>query len=247
MTPEFVYNPPLFPFLDILHEDDDIMVVNKPSGLLSVPGRLKEYNDSILSRVRSIHPDAFAVHRLDLGTSGILVVGLNKLAVSRLGQQFMNRGVRKVYTAWTDGLFSGCGSIDLPLRLDVDHRPYQIVDFRQGKPALTVYEVLAQDLKLNRTLVRLYPKTGRSHQLRVHLKEIGHPILGEHLYADDRVRDCVPHLYLHAACLEFTHPRHGTLLRFASNPPFPLPEGICADISWLEAMPALQPISPGAF
>ena len=126
---DFVYDPPLIPFLDVLYEDDDIIVVNKPSTILSVPGKLKIHRDSIMTRVKSIHPDAFVVHRLDYGTSGVLVLGLNKSAISNLGKQFIARGVHKVYVAWVAGKLEGTGAVDLPLILDLEHRPFQKVDF----------------------------------------------------------------------------------------------------------------------
>lgn len=217
----FVYDPPLTPFLDILYEDRDILVVNKPSGLLSVPGRLRQYHDSVLSRVRTIYPEAQAVHRLDLGTSGVLVVGLSPLAVSKLGQQFMQRQTRKIYLALAAGRLEGSGEINLPLRTDIDNRPYQIVDFAQGRPAETFYEVLSSGEKYS--WVRLYPQTGRSHQLRVHLKEIGHPILGDHLYAPPEIHQAAPRLCLHAQYLSFAHPVSGNTMEFCCTTDFAVP------------------------
>lgn len=206
--------------------DDDIIVVNKPSGILSVPGRKAEYFDSILSRVRSLHPEAHAVHRLDYGTSGVLVVGLNHDAVSALGKQFMNRSTQKRYLAWVKGEIKECGEINLPLRTDINNRPYQIVDFKDGREALTYYDPLYFDDAGDRTLLRLLPKTGRSHQLRVHCAQIGHPIFGDHLYAPKDVYKAVPHLYLHAYYLQFSHPKTNTLLEFYAPPPFAIPEDI---------------------
>ena len=178
---DFVYDPPLVPFLDVLYEDDDIIVVNKASTILSVPGKLKIHRDSIMTRVKSIHPDAFVVHRLDYGTSGVLMLGLNKNAISNLGKQFIAREVHKVYVAWVAGKLEGTGAVDLPLILDLEHRPFQKVDFEVGKKALTYYQAMYYDEALDRTFVRLYPQTGRSHQLRVHMQQLGHPILGDHL------------------------------------------------------------------
>lgn len=231
---EFIYDPPLTPFLDILYEDQDIMVVNKPSTILSVPGKLAIHRDSILSRVKSLYEDAFAVHRLDYGTSGVLVVGLHKEAISNLGRQFMSRAVKKVYVAWVDGELQGIGAVNLPLILDLENRPFQKVDFEIGKSALTFYQSLYYDASLNRTFVRLYPQTGRSHQLRVHMKELGHAILGDHLYASDEVFACVPHLYLHAALLSFTHPLKNEPLAFQAPAPFPIPDSVKIDLSWLD-------------
>ena len=134
-----------------------------------------------MTRVKSIHPDAFVVHRLDYGTSGVLVLGLNKSAISNLGKQFIARGVHKVYVAWVAGKLEGTGAVDLPLILDLEHRPFQKVDFEVGKKALTYYQALEYDAAQDRTFVRLFPQTGRSHQLRVHMQQLGHPILGDHL------------------------------------------------------------------
>ncbi len=216
----FKYDPPLVPFLDVLYADAAIMVVHKPSGLLSVPGRLAQYHDSVLARIRSSCPDAQAVHRLDLGTSGVLVVGLNKEAISNLGKQFMQRETTKVYLAEAAGLMEGSGHIDLPLRTDWENRPYQIVDFTQGRPAQTDYEVIGINLQRHTSLVRLYPKTGRSHQLRVHLKELGHPILGDHLYAPPEVFAASPRLNLHAQYLCFRHPITHAVMEFACSADF---------------------------
>ncbi len=230
----FAYDPPLVPFLDVLYEDQDIMVVNKPATILSVPGKLKIHHDSILTRVKSIHPDAFAVHRLDYGTSGVLVVGLNKPAISNLGKQFISRGVTKVYVAWVDGKLEGTGAVELPLILDLEHRPFQKVDFTVGKLALTYYQALSYDAARDCTFVRLYPQTGRSHQLRVHMQQLGHSILGDHLYANDRVYQAVPHLNLHAALLRFKHPSTDEWLQFCAPAPFAVPPEHAPELSWLD-------------
>ena len=231
---DFVYDPPLVPFLDVLYEDDDIIVVNKASTILSVPGKLKIHRDSIMTRVKSIHPDAFVVHRLDYGTSGVLMLGLNKNAISNLGKQFIAREVHKVYVAWVAGKLEGTGAVDLPLILDLEHRPFQKVDFEVGKKALTYYQAMYYDEALDRTFVRLYPQTGRSHQLRVHMQQLGHPILGDHLYANDEIYSCVPHLYLHAALLRCKHPRTGQELSFCAPAPFAIPPGCQMQESWLD-------------
>ena len=230
----FNYDPPLIPFLDILYEDSDIMVVNKPATILSVPGKLKQHHDSILARVKSIYPEAFAVHRLDYGTSGVLVVGLNKPAISNLGKQFISRQVSKVYVAWVDGKLEGTGAVDLPLILDLENRPFQKVDSTVGKPALTYYQALCYDAARDCSLVRLYPKTGRSHQLRVHMQQLGHSILGDHLYADDRVYEAVPHLNLHAALLRFKHPTTDEWMQFCAPAPFAIPPEHAPALSWLD-------------
>ena len=216
----FVYDPPLNPFLDILYEDSCLMVVHKPSGLLSVPGRLRQYHDSVLSRVRTLYPQAQAVHRLDLGTSGILVVGLNPQGISALGQQFMQRRTQKEYVAEVAGKLSEGGTISLPLRTDLENRPYQIVDFKLGREAITDYRPLAYDPRTDTSLVFLLPHTGRSHQLRIHLKEIGHPILGDHLYAPPDVFAAAPRLNLHAQYLRFFHPLSGQAMEFGCSSAF---------------------------
>lgn len=210
------------------------MVVNKPSTILSVPGKAKEHHDSILARVKSLYPEAFAVHRLDYGTSGVMVVGLNKTSVSNLGKQFIARSVHKVYVAWVDGKLEGIGAVNLPLILDLENRPFQKVDFEVGKKALTYYEALFYDDQLQRTFVRLYPQTGRSHQLRVHMSSLGHAILGDHLYASDAVYECVPHLYLHAALLSFNHPLTDEPLCYLGKAPFPVPIGCEPQLDWLD-------------
>lgn len=233
MQDTFVYNPPKEPFLDILYHDEDIIVVNKPSGLLSVPGKSKECEDSILYRVRTMHKDAFAVHRLDMGTSGILVVGLNKNAISKLGIQFQDRLVKKVYIAYVDGLINEKGFVDLPMRTDINNRPYQIIDFENGRSAYTDYERLYYDKEKDRSLVKLLPRTGRSHQLRVHMKELGHAILGDHLYASEKVFKCVDYLHLHAALLEFKHPCTNETMQYMTKPPFSIPDSVIIDKSWL--------------
>ena len=176
----FKYNPPKEPFLDILFHDEHIMVVNKPSGLLSVPGRLAENHDSIISRIQTMHPDAMAVHRLDMDTSGIMVVGLTKDAISNLGKQFNQKTVTKRYVALVDGIIPDEGEVNLPLRCDIENRPLQIVDFEQGKESRTLYCRLDNSFISNDynrphiSSVKLIPVTGRSHQLRVHMAQTGH-------------------------------------------------------------------------
>ena len=225
MEQEFIYNPPTEPFLDILYEDEDIIVVNKPSGLLSVPGKKIEHNDSVLSRVRVNSPEAQAVHRLDMSTSGIIVVAKHKVAAGKLGKQFQERKTEKVYFAWIAGTPEKPeGVINLPICVDWEHRPLQHVDYENGRVAITHYICLYSDQE--KTLVRLKPHTGRSHQLRLHMKELGYPILGDHLYATPEIRAMAPHLYLHAGFLTFFHPRTGQKMSFKAIPDFPLPEGI---------------------
>lgn len=223
---DFVYNPPIEPFLDILFEDTEIMVVNKPSGLLSVPGRLPEHQDSIIKRIWQKYPLAMASHRLDMDTSGIMVVGLNKEAISSLGKLFEKKEVTKRYLAVVNGKIDEHGQIDLPIRCDLDNRPLQIVDHLQGKKSLTIYdkcseyEVAKNIDGTNTSIVKLTPVTGRSHQLRLHLASIGHPILGDSFYSDETIQAKAPRLCLHAYLLEFKHPKTQELLHFEVLPNF---------------------------
>ena len=206
------YSPPQHPRLDILYEDRDMLVVNKPSGLLSVPGRTPDLFDSILSRAREAHGNAQAVHRLDLGTSGVLVVALRRKAEAALRQQFQDRRTRKTYLAVVHGVMAeDHGSIDLPLVCDWPNRPMQKVCHETGKPALTVFSVLERHA--DTTLLRLFPHTGRSHQLRVHLATLGHPILGDNLYGPDQSASC-SQLFLHASQLGLYHPFSGEWMSF---------------------------------
>jgi len=204
------YDPPLEPRLTIIHEDRDMVVVIKPSGLLSVPGRTPELFDSVLSRVREIHPAAQAVHRLDLGTSGVLVVATRRKAETILRQQFQNRLTRKLYLARVQGVMSeDSGQVDLPLICDWPNRPMKMVCHDTGKPAQTDYQVLERDGES--TLVLLRPHTGRSHQLRVHMASLGHPILGDNLYGEARPGE---RLLLHASQLGLYHPYSGEWTTF---------------------------------
>lgn len=211
----FIYTPPQFPRLDLLYRDPYIAVINKPSGLLSVPGRLSEHYDSVLSRIRDFCPQSAAVHRLDMDTSGIMVFPLCKLAISALGVQFEKRLVRKIYLAEVEGHLCGEGCINAPLRCDWEHRPLQIVDQNLGKKALTFYQAIIQ--KKHSSLIMLVPHTGRSHQLRVHMAHLEHPILGDRFYGDPK--DDSP-LHLHASLLTFNHPTLGNELIFTSIPSF---------------------------
>ncbi|ACU89767.1 RluA family pseudouridine synthase [Desulfomicrobium baculatum] len=204
------YDPPTEPRLAVIHEDRDMVVVNKPSGLLSVPGRTPELFDSVLSRVREIHRGAQAVHRLDLGTSGVLVVATRRKAETILRQQFQDRLTRKLYLARVQGVMSeDSGQVDLPLICDWPNRPMQMVCHDTGKPALTDYQVLESDGES--TLVLLRPHTGRSHQLRVHMASLGHPILGDNLYGEQRPGE---RLLLHASQLGLYHPYSGEWTTF---------------------------------
>ena len=178
------YRPPQDP-LDILHHDHEILLVNKPSGLLSVPGKGDHLSDCLIARVQEAFPEALLVHRLDMDTSGVMVFGLTPHAQRHLGQQFEKRQIKKTYVARVWGQMTDkTGEVDLPLIVDWPNRPLQMVDHENGKPAQTEWRVLR--VGDDETRVRLYPRTGRSHQLRVHMLALGHPILGDPFYAKAR-------------------------------------------------------------
>lgn len=208
------YNPPLEPWLHILYQDDHIMVVNKPSGLLSVPGRLEEHKDSVMTRIQRDIPQAESVHRLDMATSGVLVVALNKAAERELKRQFREREPEKSYVARIWGHPpKDEGLVDLPLICDWPNRPMQKVCFETGKSAQTEYQVLERAAD-NSARIQLKPITGRSHQLRVHMQALGHPILGDRFYAHEAALAMASRLQLHAEWLTITHPAFGNKMTF---------------------------------
>lgn len=208
------YNPPLEPWLHILYQDEHIMVVNKPSGLLSVPGRLEEHKDCVMTRIQRDFPQAESVHRLDMATSGVIVVALNKVAERELKRQFREREPSKYYVARVFGHpAADKGLIDLPLICDWPNRPKQMVCFENGKAAQTEYQVLEYEAG-NSARVQLKPITGRSHQLRVHLLALGHPILGDRFYAHEEALAMAARLQLHAESLTITHPVFGNSMTF---------------------------------
>ena len=215
------YFPPPDTGLDVRHIDADLLIIDKPSGLLSVPGRGPGMDDNLASRVQARYPEALTVHRLDMDTSGLLVMARNAAVHRALGRLFESRQVEKEYIAVVAGrLVESERSIDLPLITDWPNRPRQAVDFVQGKPALTHLAVLSYDATSDTTRVLLKPETGRSHQLRVHLQAIGHPILGDDLYAPPEILAQAPRLLLHAAAIAFLHPASGNCLAVRSVPPF---------------------------
>ncbi len=203
--------------LNILYEDDGMLAIDKPSGLLSVPGRGSDRVDSALMRLRSIYPDVQSVHRLDQDTSGVLLFAKNAAMQRELQRCFEQRQVQKVYEAVVWGrVAQAAGTIELPLWGDPSQRPRQVVDAERGKPALTKFEVI--DRAENQTRLAFYPVTGRTHQLRVHAAVgLGCVILGDRLYgvASDNQR-----LHLHAKVLELPHPTAGRRLRITSVVPF---------------------------
>ncbi|TCL06486.1 MULTISPECIES: bifunctional tRNA pseudouridine(32) synthase/23S rRNA pseudouridine(746) synthase RluA [Sodalis] len=214
------YNPPREPWLHILYQDAHIMVVNKPSGLLSVPGRAEEHRDSVMSRILAEFPLAQSVHRLDMATSGVIVVALTKAAERELKRQFREREPKKSYIArvWGHPALPE-GLVDLPLICDWPNRPMQKVCFDTGKAAQTHYRVLScEDDGTARVL--LMPVTGRSHQLRVHMLALGHPILGDGFYAPPEVKALSDRLLLHAQELSITHPAFHTPIHFRCEADF---------------------------
>lgn len=214
------YNPPTDPWLHVLYQDQHLIVVNKPSGLLSVPGRALEHRDSTMTRIQADFPSAESVHRLDMATSGVIAVALNKAAERELKRQFREREPKKTYIARVWGwMAQDDGVIDLPLICDWPNRPKQKVCFDEGKPAQTAYQVLSRD-EDGTTRVKLMPITGRSHQLRVHLLALGHPILGDGFYAHPEAKAMAPRLLLHAQELCITHPAFGTPMHFRCEPDF---------------------------
>lgn len=212
---EFYYRPPISPWLDIVYQDEAIMVVNKPAELLSVPGKAVELWDSIITRIQWEYPYAETVHRLDMSTSGILVIALTKAAERELKRQFRERETSKRYIADVWGVMKEDGGmIELPLICDWPNRPKQMVCFDRGKEARTAYRVLSRDESQNFTRVELMPITGRSHQLRVHLLALGHVILGDRFYAEGEAFTCRDRLALHASELGFQHPITGASMHF---------------------------------
>ncbi len=202
-----LYTPPENTGIDIIYQDEYIIVVNKPSGLLSVPGRGADKQDCLVSRVNDDFPTALIVHRLDMSTSGIIVLALNKQVHRQLSELFAKQKIIKTYTAVVDGIVNpNEGEINQPLICDWPNRPKQIIDPVTGKPSCTHYSVIAKNIKNNSTRIGLFPKTGRTHQLRVHMQFLGHAILGDELYGSDDVMNKSKRLLLHATVIEFKHP-----------------------------------------
>ena len=210
------YDPPQGP-LRILHEDHEVLLLDKPSGLLTVPGKGEGLQDCLIERVRRAFPTVLLVHRLDRDTSGVILFALTPLAQRHLGWQFEGRTTKKAYVArlWGE-VAEPEGIVDLPLRVDWPNRPRQVVA-PDGKPAVTRWRRLK--VGLGETRVRLSPETGRSHQLRVHMQSLGHPILGDPFYAEGPARD-FPRLMLHSESLSFRHPDGGRMTRVSSPAPF---------------------------
>ena len=216
--------------IELLYVDDSLLVLNKPAGLLAVPGRGDDKQDSLSRRVQQLYPDALIVHRLDMATSGLMLMARGLEVQRALSKLFETRAVHKRYMAVVDGDMTLVGHtgedadgwqlIDLPIALDWPNRPLRIIESGSGKPSQTRWRAVSFDAASNSTRVELEPITGRSHQLRVHLKALGHSILGDALYAPGTIQAKAPRLLLHACVLQFEHPASGSLLRMESAAPF---------------------------
>ena len=215
------------PAPDFVHVDAHLLVIDKPAGLLSVPGRGADKQDCVAARVQRVYPDALVVHRLDMATSGLLLMARGARMQRHLSRAFAARQVGKRYVALVAGRLeaplsdpAGWALIDLPLAADWPNRPRRIVDLVRGKPSQTRWRVLAYDPGANATRLELEPITGRSHQLRVHLQSVGHPILGDSLYAPPEVQARSARLLLHASALQLAHPATDEPLGWSSAVPF---------------------------
>lgn len=198
-----------------LFQDEHLLIVNKPAGLLSVPGRGEDKQDCLSARIQQRFPDALVIHRLDMATSGLMVFALGEAMQRELSRMFREREVSKRYVALVAGVLEiEVGEIDLPLIVDWPNRPKSKVDHESGKPSLTRYRLLG--IEDGDSRVELEPITGRTHQLRLHLASIGHPIIGDTLY-DGRIAE---RLMLHATHLAFVHPATSRALNFESDAPF---------------------------
>ncbi len=212
-----VYDPPQGP-LDVLYDDHEIVIVNKPAGLLSVPGKGEHLADCLQARVAAVFPTSLLIHRLDRDTSGVMVFALTPHAQRHINLQFEKRQTKKTYVARVWGqLPEKTGTVELPLIVDWPNRPKQMVCHDTGKEAITDWRVLrSNDVE---TRVRLMPKTGRSHQLRVHMMALGHPILGDPFYASGGALE-YERLMLHSETLQLRHPDGGKGVKFTVKPPF---------------------------
>ena len=211
------YFPPMDP-LDVVHLDHEILVVNKPSGLLSVPGRGALLADCLITRIQSEYPTALLVHRLDRDTSGVMVFALSPNAQRHLGLQFEKRQTKKTYVARVWGqIKADTGTVDLPIIVDWPNRPKQMICHETGRAAVTDWQVINRDR--GETRVKLSPKTGRSHQLRIHMLALGHPILGDPFYGTPDSQEAT-RLMLHSHRLRLRHPDGGEMMDFRAKLPF---------------------------
>ena len=216
MRPPFVYDPPTTPVSE-LFETEEVLFVDKPSGLLSVPGRLAEHKDSLLTRLEALYPSVRLIHRLDMDTSGVMVFAKTDVAQRWINRQFENRLVTKTYLAEVTGQIAETGTVNLPLIADWPNRPLQKVD-AEGKPSVTHWRVLER--REHSCILALMPETGRSHQLRVHMAEQGHAILGDRFYANEAVATQSDRLRLHAYELQLCVVEHAPLIKVSAPCPF---------------------------
>ncbi|NNG83317.1 RluA family pseudouridine synthase [Acinetobacter sp. ANC 5378] len=206
----------------LIHRDQDFMVIHKPAGVLTVPGKTEDLQDCVINRLLKIEPKTLLIHRLDRDTSGILVFGLTKWGQKTISRQFQERQTEKTYQALVAGHLEGEGTVDVPVIYDPEHPPLHIAAPDHNKPALTHwqaiehFEIQGQAV----TRVKLTPITGRSHQLRVHMQYLGHPIVGDTLYATPEQQQLIPRLCLHAEHLSFYHPQTEELVEFYYPVPF---------------------------
>lgn len=207
--------------VEILQVDAEFLLINKPARLLSVPGRHPLNRDSVIARLQQDYPSAAIVHRLDFDTSGIMVIPLTRPALSHISRQFQARSITKTYIAVVQGLvMQDEGEIDLPIAADMENRPKYKICHTHGKASLTMYRVLERDPVKNITRLLLHPVTGRSHQLRLHLQALGHPILGCEFYAMGASQQMAERLLLHATELQFNHPVTDTSVSCYCEAPF---------------------------
>lgn len=210
--------------LSLLYADDAMLVLDKPAGLLSVPGRGEDKQDCLSTRAQRCYPDALIVHRLDMATSGVMVLARGAAAQRSLNHAFASRAVTKRYIAIVDGNLAApaetWGLIDLPIIVDWPNRPLRVIDHQRGKPSMTRWRALSHATDPDTTRLELEPVTGRSHQLRVHLSALGHAIVGDALYGSQRIQAMRERLLLHAYSLELKHPVTGEPMRFVSPEPF---------------------------
>ncbi len=214
------YNPPAKIKLEYFHVDDSLIIVNKQNGLLTVPGKGPEKQDCLISRVQEDYSDALIVHRLDMETSGLVLMARSKKFHRDLSILFQNREIAKSYIALLAGKLSlEQGEVDLPLIVDWPNKPMQKVDYETGKPSLTCYSLIAYNQRLDQSRVELRPVTGRTHQLRLHMSSLGNPILGDRLYGASSTSSS-NRLMLHARTLEFKHPVTAEQIRVKTEPEF---------------------------
>lgn len=215
------YLPPSHEKLDILFQDEHLIAVNKPAGLLSVPGRGEDKQDCMVSRLQKEFPAALVVHRLDMATSGIMLLALNIDVQRQLSRMFELRQLEKIYIAVVNGLIEEeQGVIDAPMICDWPNRPRQVIDYENGKPAKTRFRCLLRNTEASTTRVELSPETGRSHQLRVHMQSIEHPIVGDELYNSTQSKALSTRLLLHASELGFMHPISSKPVKVRCEPDF---------------------------